>query len=275
MKKILLPLALALAHFFALGQVSAPVSMSPTARPAGVDEVPGAQWVFVKGANNRKFLTAILRPPGAGPFPVVVVLHGADGLTGLGGGYLKVAAELSRAGFLVLVGCWQAGKSGTGGNSLCADATPQAAWVADPGANSGKELVLAAKSLPYARADRIGLFGISRGGHAALWAAASGAGVQAVVVDAAAHQSGRVNPTPAPTFDIAGKVTVPVLLLHGTADVYVRVEESREYERVARAVKMPVTAVYFEGVGHVVSVEPQSRTKARKLAIDFFREKLQ
>jgi len=41
-----------------------------------------------------------------------------------------------------------------------------------------------ARTLPTARADRIGLYGLSRGGNAALWAASTGAGVQAVVVDA-------------------------------------------------------------------------------------------
>jgi dienelactone hydrolase len=33
-----------------------------------------------EGANGRKFLAAIMRPKGVGPFPAVVVLPGGDGL---------------------------------------------------------------------------------------------------------------------------------------------------------------------------------------------------
>jgi dienelactone hydrolase len=190
---------------------------------------------------------------------------------------MSVAEDVARAGFLVVYGCWQAvaqrsgGRPPTEGMRICAEATSQADWVADPAAHSGKELIALARTLPGARADRIGLFGISRGGHAALWAASTGAGVQAVVADAPAHtpESGA-----AKTLDVLAGLAAPLLLMHGTADPEVPVEQSREYERAARALGKPIVAAYFEGVGHQVSTTKESQAAARQRGIAFLREHL-
>jgi carboxymethylenebutenolidase len=243
-----------------------PVRMSPADSP--FPDVVGAQWTTIEGASGQKFLTAILRPEGTGPFPVVVVLHGSDGLTMA---YMSVAEDVARAGFLVVCGCWQAGQTQTEGNRICAEATPQAEWVADPAAHSGKELIALARSLPGARADRIGLYGLSRGGHAALWAASTGADVQAVVVDAPAHTPA-INPHPAKPLDVLAELAAPLLMMHGTADKMVPVEQSREYEQAARALGKPLVVAYFEGVGHMASVQTASQAAARQRGIAFLRE---
>jgi dienelactone hydrolase len=227
----------------------------------------GAKWVAIEGEGNRRFVTAIFKPEGPGPFPVVVALHGASGLQDR---YLEVAAELAHHGFLVVAGCWQAAKFPM---PLCANATPQDEWVADPARNSGKELIAAAIGLPEARAGRTALYGLSRGGHAALWAAASGAPVQAVIVDAAAHNPAMAFPPPS-TLGIVSKISVPVLLLHGTNDFVIPVDQSREYERAARALGKVVTAVYFDGGGHIVTIESATRPEAIKQAVAFLREHL-
>ena len=185
---------------------------------------------------------------------------------------------MARAGFLVVYGCWQAvaqrpgGRLQTEGNRICAEATPEAEWVADPAAHSGKELIALARTLPGARADRIGLYGISRGGHAALWAASTGAGVQAVVADAPAHTPAS-NPSAKPLNVLAG-LEAPLLMMHGTADEDVPVEQSREYERAALALGKPLVVVYFEGAGHMVSVRKESQAEARQRGTAFLREHL-
>jgi dienelactone hydrolase len=148
------------------------------------------------------------------------MLHGASGLSR---DFLTLADEVARAGFLVVVGCWQAGEAKTPGNVVCADATPQADWIADPAANSGKELIAMAKSLPDAQANRVGLYGVSRGGHAALWAASTGAGVKAVVADAPAHRPA-IAPAPASPQTVLAGLDVPLPILHGTADQSIPVE---------------------------------------------------
>jgi len=247
------------------------------AAPADLN-APDAQWIKVDG-QGHKLLAAVFRPRGSGPFPVVVLLHGASGLQM---GHVALAQEISSAGFLVVVGCWQSVASP---NPVCSEAPPQAAWQANPAANSGKELIAAARTLPGARGDRTGLYGLSRGGLAALWAASTGANVQAVVVDASGHRP-RVTPLPSALTVIAG-LTAPTFLLHGTADPAIPVEQSREYERAARALGKSVSAVYFEGVGHQVTLAPgraepepladarrAAQTEARRQAITFLRDHL-
>jgi dienelactone hydrolase len=246
-----------------------PPQMAQASAPPGLD-APGAHWYKLVGANGHTFLTAVLTPEGTGPFPVVVVLHGASGLSK---GYLTLAEDVARAGFLVVVGCWQAGAAKTPGNVVCADATPQADWIADPAANSGKELIAMAKSLPNAQANRVGLYGISRGGHAALWAASAGAGVKAVVADAPAYRPA-ITPAPGSPQDVLARLDVPLLIMHGTADKSIPVEQSREYERAARALGKSIAVAYFEGIGHETSFQPASQVEARQRAIAFFREKL-
>lgn len=268
--RTILGLLLLAAFFVSVGHAQTPpVRMSPTDSP--YPDVAGAQWGKIEVASGRKFLTAILRPEGTGPFPVVVVLHSAGGLTRSN---ISVAEDLARAGFLVVVGCWQAGNRQNEGNRLCSEATPQAEWAADPAAHSGKELIALARTLPGARADRIGLFGISRGGYAALWAASTDAGVQAVVVDAAAHTPS-IPPNPAKTtLDALPGLAAPLLMMHGTADKDVPVEQAREYERAARALGKPLVVAYFEGLGHMVSLIKESQGEARQRGIAFLREHL-
>ena len=130
-----------------------------------------------------------------------------------------------------------------------------------------------AKTLPDARTDRVGLYGISRGGYAALWAASTGAGVQAVVADAPAHRPS-VTAVPASSQDVVAQLDAPLLILHGTADQEIPVEQSRDYERAARALGKSITVVYFEGIGHMPSMLPESQVEARRRAIAFLREKL-
>ena len=240
---------------------TSPIRMLPADSP--FPDVSGAQWTKIEGSGGRKFLTAILRPEGSGPFPVVVVLHGGFGLNKQ---MMSVAEDVRQAGFVVVIGCWQAGQAQSEGNRLCSEATPQAEWVADPAAHCcGKELIATARSLPGARSDRLGLYGLSIGGHAALWVASTGGNVQAVVADA---------PSSAKPRGVLAGLTAPLLMMHGTADKVVSVEQTREYEGAARALGKPVVVAYFDGVGHLASVQPESQVEARKRAIAFLREQL-
>jgi len=228
------------------------------------NEFRSAQWVRVEGANGRRFLAAIMRPKGVGPFPAVVVLHGGDGLNT---SYLSLASDLARSGFVVVTGCWQAA------NTVCSEATPPGEWVADPAAHSGKELIALARSLPKVQADRIGLYGLSRGGHAALWAASTGAHVQAVVADAPAHEPSpmQIYPPPPKPLTVIRDLDAPVLIMHGTSDSVIPAAQSREYESAARNLGKPLVAEYFDGVRHMPSLLNEG---ARKMGVEFLKKNL-
>jgi len=254
----------------------------PVAAPAELS-AQDAQWIKVNTSSGHKLFAAVFRPQGTGPFPVVVVLHGSAGLQPA---QLSLAEQIARAGFVAVAGCWQliASPPARVPNSVCAEAPPQAMWQANPAAHSGKELIAAARTLPGVQSDRVGLYGLSRGGNAVLWAVSTGTHVQAIVVDAPAHHPPRATPAPPSTLTVIAGLSAPTLMLHGTADRAVPVEQSREYERAARALGKPLIAVYFEGMGHQVTAphfatEPQAladvrrkvESEARRQAIAFLR----
>ncbi|MBK7472813.1 MAG: dienelactone hydrolase family protein [Betaproteobacteria bacterium] len=248
---------------------AAPRRMMPVTAPPGYT-VPGAQWFKLEASSGRKYLTSISRPAGVGPFPVVVVLHGAGGLSN---DQLAFAPDLASAGFLVVAGCWQASSPSSPDGGPCAEAPTQAEWVADPAANPVRELIALARTLPDARADRVGLYGMSFGGYAALWSASTGAGVQAVVVDAAGHGPPFTPVMPSALTVIAG-LRAPLLLMHGTLDPVIPVAVSRKYERAGRALGKSIDTAYFKGTGHVASLQPGSRAEARRRAIAFLKKAL-
>ena len=63
-------------------------------------------------------------------------------------------------------------------------------------------------------------------------------------------------------------------MMHGSADHYIPVEQSHEYERAALALGKPLVVAYFEEVGHMVSVRKESQAEARQRGIAFRREDL-
>ncbi len=108
---VILALAAALAAWLAAaGAVSAQpgpdtAGWAPADGLAGVD-APGAQWITVAGPDGHTLPAAVFRPPGPGPWPVVVVLPGAAGLPEE---VLPLARSAADAGFLTVAGCWHAG----------------------------------------------------------------------------------------------------------------------------------------------------------------------
>lgn len=110
-------------------------------------------------------------------------------------------------------------------------------------------LVQAARMLPGARPDQIGLFGHSRGGGAALNYMLQMGDVQAVVLNSCGYPSQLV--------DLADQVKVPILMLHGTADhpddggsTATNVQMARDFEAALLGTGKPVEAVYYEGGRH-------------------------
>ncbi len=87
-----------------------PPIVSAAEAPAGTETL-AVQWVKVAAPGVGVMLAAVARPPGAGPFPVVLLLHGTHGFAQQ---YVQLAQDLARGGLLAVAACWFSGGSGAG-----------------------------------------------------------------------------------------------------------------------------------------------------------------
>lgn len=228
-----------------------PPVVSAAAAPAGTEAL-AVQWVKVTAPGQGVMLAAVARPPGTGPFPTVLVLHGTHGFAQQ---YVQLAQDLARGGLLAVAACWFSGGSGAGLRFVtpigCPEAPPMApnsspdplqTWTIDA-------LVQAVRALPGARPDRVALVGHSRGGGATLNYLLKVDNVQAAVLHSAGYAS-----QPATR---AAQFNAPILILHGTADSPVdggsantNVQLARDFEAALRREGKLVEAKYYEGGGH-------------------------
>lgn len=242
-------------------------------RPAA--PAAGGQRIEVPVADGHVLVASVARPPGAGPFPVVVVLHGSEGFRPH---YLTIAQRFADAGYLTLAGAWFAGSHAAGGRGPSfQDAIPCPRCPEFQGATPAAltytaALIDAARRLPGARADRVGLFGHSAGAGMAIQTAAGGGGVQAVVVTGAGFAGGPRGGRS--LMDTARAFAAPLLILHGTADDQISVDGARAYERALRDLGKPVEAHYFEGGPHQIAFRPETEGRVQQLASAFFRAHL-
>ena len=235
----------------------------------------GVQWMRVAVPTGGTLLAAVARPADVGPHPVIVILHGTHGFARE---YVALAREFARdAGVIAIAACWFAGRRGAGVQFVtpieCSEAPPLPSTGMTPEALAAVDaLVNAARMLPGVRADRVALFGHSRGAVAALYYALErgrahqeARGIQAVVLNSGAYPPELVNRAPA--------LTVPVLLLHGTADgpaeggsEMTTAVRARAFEAALLAANKVVDAEYFEGARHSAlfyNAEQHTRTVRR------------
>ena len=254
---------------------NSPPIVSTADAPAGTEKL-AVQWLRISVPDLGVMLAAVARPSGPGPFPVVVVLHGTHGFAQE---YVRWAQDLARGGFLAVAPCWFSGGSESGSHAvtppipcpqlppLKRDAYPEAVQYIDA-------VVTAARALPGARADRLGIVGHSRGGGEALQYLLAIGNVQAAVLHSAGHGY-------RPVTRVA-EFNVPILILHGTADgpadgggVNTQVALARDFEAALRKNQKPVEAHYYEGGGHnTFFTDSTQRDDELKTMIAFLRRYL-
>jgi alpha-beta hydrolase superfamily lysophospholipase len=201
-------------------------------------------------------VSAAEAPPGCEKLAVqwVKVVGPEHGSHGFARQYVRLAQDLAHGGVIAVAACWFSPGVGAGLRFVtpisCPDA-PSMPNASDPAAlQSVDVLVRAVRTLPGVRANRIGLFGHSRGAGAALNYALSGANqVQAVVLNSGGYPN-----------EIAGRareVKAPLLILHGAADgaadggsAVTDVQMARRFEAALRRAGRPVEAMYYDGAGH-------------------------
>ncbi len=235
---------------------AAAVSWRPTETPVNGD-VAGAEWLQIdvptRHMGIRQLLAAAFRPAGEGPFPVVVYLHGASGLST---GMLRWAPRLSDAGFLVLAGCY----------TLVLPARNRVACPDGPVSEDGlAALIDVARQLPGAKQDAIGLLGLSLGARMTFWAVSHRSDIRAAVAD-----SGHPGAQPK---DPASPRTA-LLLLAFEGDPGLNMGALQRYEQALRDKGRIVESQYYESSRHVVTLTPDTLEDATGRTIDFFRRYL-
>jgi len=223
--------------------------VSEIGSPPGVD-VSGVEWMQVSSPDVGVLVAAVARPSGSGPFPSVLVLHGSHGFAQE---YVRLARDIADGGLIGIAACWFQGGGGAGSRFITPISCPQAPPVPPPFSPEAMRtidaLVHAARTLPGVRADRIGLFGHSRGGGAALAYLLGRDSIQAVVLNSSGYSRN--------ASELAAQAKAPILMLHGTADSpedggapATNVQMARDFEAKLREAGKPVEAVYYEGGRH-------------------------
>lgn len=110
------------------------VSVEP---PAGTADL-GVRWMQVREPDLGVMLVAIARPSGAGPFPVVIIMHGTHGFARE---YVQLARALAKEGVLGVAACWFSGGGGSGARFVTpipCDGAPAISAAASPTASCSR-----------------------------------------------------------------------------------------------------------------------------------------
>jgi len=253
------------------GGLGVPPVVSSADSPPGAEALT-VQWVKVAVPGLGVMPAAVARPRAAGPFPTVVLLHGSHGFAHE---YVRLAQDLAEGGVLAVAACWFRGSAGSGARFVtpieCPEAPPMPSASSPEAMQTLDALVQAARALPGARSDRMGLFGHSRGGGPILSYVLGVGNVQAVILNSAGYPA-----------TLSPQLKAPVLILHGTADspadggvAVTNVQMARDFEAKLRSAGKSVEAVYYEGGRHndIFSSPTQYRDEVQRM-LTFLRRHL-
>jgi dienelactone hydrolase len=207
----------------------------------------------------------LYRPPGAGPFPAIVLMHGCGGLYGRPGRlaprHADWAGRLRGQGFVALLV-----------DSFTPRGVQELCTVRNRPLQPGRERVrdaygalLYLQSLPLVRADRVGLMGWSHGGSTVLWTVADGVDGRPATLPggdfraAVAFYPGCRLPLRTRTWS----PRIPLEILHGEKDDWAPLAPCRELVQRARAHRRPVDLVTYPNAFHSFDA-PNSPVRVRR-----------
>ena len=211
------------------------------------------------------------KPPGNGPFPAVVVLHGRAGLAASQRDY---AVWLAQQGYIAFAPDY-----------FTPIGMPAATWA---GTDYGKYqdrirtdlgvAVEALKSLPAVAASCIGVAGFSLGGYFAFWLGTRD-DVRAVV-----SYYGAYAPTVVATYgikDIVAQMKSAVLMFHGDKDEMVPIEQANAVYEMVKSAPVPWSrytvytgATHGFGPQYTTGPNATANTDSQQQVIEFLKAQL-
>jgi dienelactone hydrolase len=207
----------------------------------------GARWAFKEVARDATYdLSGILlKPDGVGPFPAVIVSHGAGGSAT---NYSRSVGMTMRTWGLVIIGVnyTHAGVTPIGSPGTAADQGASAANVL-----RARKTIEIVSALPYVDVKRLAAHGHSMG--AFVTAALLGAYPDLLLV--ASHTAGGVRTPaspigPAPVDSQVARLRTPYQLHHGDADVVVALALDQRLASLLRARGAEHELLVYPGAAH-------------------------
>ena len=211
------------------------------------EEASPVQQTYIKARDGVYIAAAIRKPRGRGPFPALVMFHGAPGGRGMeqlvgwsrgdhGG---PVWERFLEEGFVVVVADYRGGAM----NVINTPSTSGLTTAIDDGIS----VIEHVQGLDYVNADRVSVYGVILGGNLALFLASKVPSLHAVVVGAPApiwflgatrteNRTDLANMRHDPAIADAniGPIRTPVLLQIGTADFLLDLNKTLHAEMVDR-----------------------------------------
>jgi dienelactone hydrolase len=229
---------------------------------------------YVKSKDGLYVAAAIRKPKGDGPFPAIVVFHGAPGGRGMeqlvgwsrgepGG---PVWERFLQEGFVVAVADYRGGDWTT---ANVPSTGPNATAIDD-----GLAVIDHLKGLPYVDASRISLYGVSLGGNLVAYLVSKVTTIHAAVLGAPAPiwflgvrmpadgsrpDFSKATPDPAVAQANIAPIRTPVLILVGTEDALLPMATTL-HDLLEKAGKPALLHVYEHGY-HDFVLGPQGQKR--------------
>lgn len=209
----------------------------------------GERWTWKEA--ERSFGGILVKPPGDGPFPAILISHGLGG-SAEGFGRPK-AKEMAGWGLVCIAPDYT--HAGKGGDRTTFGASEE---------NLKRAQICLDRlaTLPYVDKSRIAAYGNSMGGFLTIALAAR----EPERLKAAMITAGGVAPKAggaAPSEDTASKIKLPFLILHGSTDTTVRPEQSARLKELLDAAKTPNERQVWDGVGHALHQQKADEVYAK------------
>ncbi len=232
--------------------------VAPMTAPTNASDAD-VSWFTAPAPGGSAVPVGILRAPDGPAHGAVLLVTGTEGLNT---DYIAFARELTRYGFDVAIGCWfNGGDPVDGSDPRIPCARGAGLQGRDRWAVADLDALVAGARDALGDPEHFALVGFSRGGGIAMLRATTGA--PEPVVSIAGMLEGTSSWGQAPdevdVVERAGGIAASVLLLHGTSDGVVSVEQARAMERALRTRGADVVAKYYEGMGHGLAQVPWVR----------------